>query len=390
MGTQRRSPEPRASRRSKPLLLRFAIGFLIRVSAAYGQLPIICDHEVINNQCVDVVAKPVVQTSAETTRRNDEKDRRHLQTIRASTAILKVATDNASSHSPFVLTVESSERPSPADKVSDDDTSAKAAGAKPSTSQQPSSPPAETLHGSGAAVSAIVPLPLKQDLIRVIAVPDGVPPDSLLCDIGFSFELTCDQFPTRKYTIVAEKLDKNGKCLREVPLHIEGAGVAIDIKIRQLNKAAICEIRPKFSLPTSGTQELTFARESVLQKSLNKSLNSSLAAEQSLPGMRKKLGDLKLQLADAQQATTAIGSSQADTDFIRHNAKVRINLVNRAIAPLAKDVTLAEQIAGNKSALETDIADLDKISQYAKKIAASATISVRFYNGDVTIPATVK
>ncbi len=338
----------------------------------------------------DVVAKPVVQTSAETGRRNDEKDRRHLQTIRASAAILKVAVDNASSHSPFVLTVESSERPSPADKESDGASSAKAAGAKPSTSQQPSSPPAETLHGSGAAVSAIVPLPLKQDLIRVIAVPDGVPPDSLLCDIGFSFELTCDEFPTRKYTIVAEKLNKNGKCLREVPLHIEGAGVAIDIKIRQQNKAAICDIRPKFSLPTSGIQELTFARESVLQKSLNKSLNSSLAAEQSLPGMRKKLGDLKLQLADAQQATTAIGSSQADTDFIRHNAKVRVTLMNRAIAPLAKDVSLAEQIAGNKSALETDIADLNKISQYAKKIAANATISVRFYNGDVTIPATVK
>ena len=390
MGTQRISPEPRASRRSKPFLLRFiAIGVLMRVSAAYGQLPIICDHEIINNRCVDVVAKPVVQTSAETTRRNDEKDRRHLQTIRASTAILKVATDNASSHSPFVLTVESSERPS-ADKVSDDDTSAKAAGAKPSTSQQPSSPPAETLHGSGAAVSAIVPLPLKQDLIRVIAVPDGVPPDSLQCDIGFSFELTCDEFPTRKYTIVAEKLDKNGKCLREVPLHIEGAGVAIDIKIRQQNKAAICDIRPKFSLPTSGTQELTLARESVLRKSLNKSLTRSLAAEQSLPEMRKKLGDLKLQLADAQQATTAIGSTQADTDFIRHNAKVRVTLMNRAIAPLAKDVSLAEQIAGNKSALETDIADLDRISQYAKKIAANATISVRFYNGDVTIPATVK
>ena len=329
----------------------------------------------------------MVQTSTETARRNEEKDRRHLQTIRASTAILKVATDNASSHSPFVLTADPSERPS-ADKVSDGDTSAKAAGAKPSTSQ-PSSPSAETLHDSGAAVSAIVPLPLKQDLIRVIAVPDGVPPDSLLCDIGFSFELTCDQFPTRKYTIVAEKLDKNGKCLREVPLHIEGAGVAIDIKIRQLNKAAICEIRPKFSLPTSGTQELTFARESVLQKSLNKSLNSSLAAEQSLPGMRKKLGDLKLQLADAQQATTAIGSSQADTDFIRHNAKVRVTLVIARL-PARQRRSLAEQIAGNKSALETDIADLDKISQYAKKIAASATISVRFYNGDVTIPATVK
>src|SRR3954469_21717352 len=83
MGTQPLS-EPRASRRSKPFLFRFiAIGVLMRVSAAYDQLSIICDHEIIINECVDAVKKPIVQTSNETSRRELVKDRRYLQTIPA-------------------------------------------------------------------------------------------------------------------------------------------------------------------------------------------------------------------------------------------------------------------------------------------------------------------
>lgn len=233
-------------------------------------------------------------------------------------------------------------------------------------------------------------LTLKQDVIRVIALPEEVPADSLLCDIGFSPELTGHQLPTGTYDMVAERLGKRGEYRQELPLNMNGAGATIEIKIRQQNKAAICEIRPKFSLPMSGIKQLTIASGSILQKSLNRTLNNTLNAEQALPGMRDQLDNLKGQLADAIERTSEPGSNVNDTSSLRIQWRAKAHQLQLAVNKLSKDIPRAEQLVANKSALETDIADLDQISQYAEKIASNASLSVRFYNGDETIPATVK
>ena len=158
----------------------------------------------------------------------------------------------------------------------------------------PLPPPTEPTHDSSTEPSAIVPLTLTEGVIRVIAIPENVPAESLLCDIGFSPELTeRKQLPTGTYDIAAEKLGKQAEYLQELPLHIAGAGAAIEIKIRHQNKAAICEIRPKFSLPFSGIEQFTIARGSALQNSLTRSLNDALAARQALPNMRSNLSNLK-------------------------------------------------------------------------------------------------
>ena len=64
--------------------------------------------------------------------------------------------------------------------------------------------------------------------------------------------------------------------------------------------------------------------------------------------------------------------------------------LSRSIAALNKDIAHSEQLVANESAFRTDLTDLGQISNYAQNIASIAKIYVRFYSGNITIPATVK
>lgn len=240
--------------------------------------------------------------------------------------------------------------------------------------------------------SAIVPLALDKSVIRVVAVPAEVPVGNLLCDIAFTPNLldsvqSDDPF---EYRLVVEKLGNRGKYLHELPLHIKGAGAAIEITVLHQTNAAVCEIRPRFSLPISGIEQLTIARGSIIHNKLTRSLNDAANARQSLDGMRTDLTSLKSQLAAAQRATTAYGSNPAETGVIRHNATMATTRLNRAVSSAEKSVSRAEQLVADEPAMRTELADLNEIADYAKSIASVATIYVRFYSGDITLPATVK
>jgi hypothetical protein len=434
LGTQRLASPPRTKRHSNPFFLPLiVIGGLMGVLAGYGLLAMIRDHgfnlkprvesadakpttqesvAVLNTNPtpspIDHASKPQpydvatsqaeINQSAQPTIDANERvitqptKRRGRPAILASVATLKIATDGSAPHSSLPPPADLAAPPlPPPNEPSHDRSLAASPDAAPSL-PPPSSPTEQTSRNDSkaSAAPAIVSLTLKQDVIRVIALPEDVTADSLLCDIGFSPELTGRQLPTGTYDIVAERLGKRGEYSQELPLNMNGAGAAIEIKIRQQNKAAICENRPKFSLPMSGIKQLTIASGSILQKSLNRTLNNTVIAEQELPGMRSNLDDLKLKLADAVEHTNDTGSNISETGSLRIQWRARVQQLQYAIKKANNNIARDEQLIANKHALETDITDLNQISQYAEKIASNASISVRFYSGDVTIPATVK
>jgi hypothetical protein len=156
------------------------------------------------------------------------------------------------------------------------------------------------------------------------------------------------------------------------------------------SNAAICEIRPQFSLPVNGIEQLTIVRGTSLHKSLTRSLNDAAAARNSLPEMQISFGRLQSDLAQAQRALNSNDSTPATTGAMRNNATIAIAQLNRAIKQLSKDIGRAEGLIADEPAIKIELQDLDQIATYAQSIASVATVYVRFYSGDVTIPATVK
>lgn len=240
--------------------------------------------------------------------------------------------------------------------------------------------------------SAIVPLTFSEAVIRVTATPDNVPVDSVLCDIAFSQDLMqrSSGVVESGYSIVAEKLRHRGKHLQELPLKITGAGAAIELTVIRKNNAAICEIRPKFSLPTSGIEQLTIARGSQVHKKLTRMLDDAAAARESLPRMRDQLSQLQAELTEAQRAATATGSNPAETALIRHNANMAISRLNRVANNLSKSIGRADQLINQEPAMRAELNALNEIAEYSKGIASVATIYIRFYSGDTTIPASIR
>lgn len=236
--------------------------------------------------------------------------------------------------------------------------------------------------------SAIVPLTLEKAVVRVVAKPDGIPPDSVLCDVGFSPELLLnyDGISTG-YRIVAEKLRHRNKHLQELPLKILGAGAAIELTVLHMNNSVVCEIRPQFSLPYSGIEQLTISRGNTLNRKLNKLLDNAVAAGQALPGMRSQLVTLQSQLATAQRAVTSEGRTPAETAAGRTAANIAAMKLSRDVAALTKRISQAEQLQSQELTTREELSDLKEIAEYARKIASVATIYVRFYSGENTIPA---
>ena len=140
----------------------------------------------------------------------------------------------------------------------------------------------------------------------------------------------------------------------------------------------------------TGVKQLTLASGSILKKGLNKTLDNTINAQQELPGLRVHLADLKAQLATAiNNANGAAGNNINQTGSMRIQWRTEAHRLQLAVIKCGKDIDHDEDLVANKSAVQTDIADLDQISQFVGRIA-NASLSVRFYNGEITIPATVQ
>jgi hypothetical protein len=238
--------------------------------------------------------------------------------------------------------------------------------------------------------SAIATLTLNDPVIKVIAAaPNSTVVSNVLCDVGFSPNLL-GGFAGKDYQIVAAHLGNHSTYVQELPLHINGAGAAVEIKVAHQLKSAICELRPQFSLPGVRIQPMTNNRATTVHKNLSRALDEAAHARENMGAMTARLSDLQSQIATAQANLTATGANPADTGLIRHNARMALPGLNRSLSNQKKAVAAAKDVIAAESGNRTDLNDLEQIGEYAQQIASVATIYVRFYVGDTTIPATVR
>lgn len=238
--------------------------------------------------------------------------------------------------------------------------------------------------------SAIASLTLNDAAIKVIATPEDTTVGNVLCDVGFSPNLLDANPGQKQYVIVASHLTNHSSYIQELPLHINGAGAAIEIRVTHQSRSAICELRPQFSLPGVGIQPMTINRATTIRKKLSRALDDAAQAKENMSAMTARLGGLQTQVATAQANLTATGTNPADTGLIRHNATMALPGLNRSLASQKKALAAAQDVIAAEAANQVDLTDLEQIGEYAQQIASVATIYVRFYVGDTTIPATVK
>jgi hypothetical protein len=236
--------------------------------------------------------------------------------------------------------------------------------------------------------SAIVTLTLQKPVIRVIAETDK--PSDVVCDVGFSHNLLHRGDGRDGYELVCQNLGHHAKETIELGAGIQGAGAAVEITFIRQNSAIVCELRPLFSLPSGDIQPLTISRGTIINNKLSKSSAGAKAARDSLPTMRSNLSQLQANLQSAQQAMNANGNTPAETGAGRTAAMIRATNLDRQATALRKNITAAEQLSAEESAINKDLQSLNEIAEYAKGIASISTISVRFHRGGITIPGNAK
>lgn len=232
-------------------------------------------------------------------------------------------------------------------------------------------------------------LALDDALISVIATPDGIPVDELLCDVAFSNNLFDRYGDQTLRTLFIERQGDRAKKLHELPLTIDGAGAAIEIRVKHNNKTAVCEIRPQFSLPVNGIEPLTTERGTSIHNKLTKMQVDIDAYKQQLPELKKAKQELESELSKAQSAASG-PANNAQQLALRNAARAAVRQLN---ALLGKNVTAtnrAQALVDDEKAIAAELKCLDEVSVYAKEIANHGFVYVRFYKGDVTVPAVVK
>jgi hypothetical protein len=235
--------------------------------------------------------------------------------------------------------------------------------------------------------SAIITLSLDKSVIRAVAEVESN--QTVLCDVSFSRNLV-DRSSLAGYSVVAEKLASHRKETIELPANIKGAGAAIEITVLRRNNLAICELRPLLSLPSGSIQPLTVTRGTKLYNDLSKSSAAYKSASRSLPNMQSSLVTLQASLQSAQRAKSGTGNTPAETGNGQITAVRASFSLSNQIRALQKQIANAQKLIDQGPDVNRDLDAMDLIGKYAKEIAAVSTVSVRFYSGDVTIPATVK
>lgn len=237
--------------------------------------------------------------------------------------------------------------------------------------------------------SAVVTLSLDDALISVIATPDGIPVDELLCDVAFSNNLFDRYGDQTLRTLFVERQGDRAKKLHELPLTIDGAGAAIEIRVKHNSKTAVCEIRSQFSLPVNGIEPLTTDRGTTIHNKLTKMQVDIAAYKQQLPELKKAKQEIESALSSAQRIANG-PASNAQQMAVKNAAIGEVRRLNALLGKNVAATNRAQALVDDEGAIAAELKCLDEISVYAKEIANHGFVYVRFYKGDVTVPAVVK
>jgi hypothetical protein len=257
-------------------------------------------------------------------------------------------------------------------------------------------PKVEEKHEEPAAVkapdpSAVINLDLEKPVTRAIA--EHVIPADVLCDISFSPMMVKDasQANPTQHILVEHRLSNRDHKIHELPLELDGAGAAIDITMVYRSDSAVCEIRPKFSLPANGIEELTIDRQDALSRKLQKYLDDAKDYKKQLPGMNSEITTVKSNLAQARSGLNAVGSNMVETGRIRHSAAIAANKLARQLDGLERDKAKADTLIEQLPDIRKEMDLLKKITYYSRTMPGNAFVTIRFYGADgATIPAIVK
>lgn len=232
--------------------------------------------------------------------------------------------------------------------------------------------------------SAQIVLNFDKPIIRVIATTEL---KDVLCDIAVNGQLIKNVTmadPEKLHILFTLKL--RDKKIHELPLQIDGAGAALEFSIVPRSKAIICEIRPQLSLPANGVEELTVANGTKLHNKLTAYLANIETFTVEKPVIKKELAQRRSEVTNAQSALRSGNLNPTGVNA----ANGFITKANRAIGILQKRLDDGDALTNDKSAIESELAKLNQIEQYAKSIAGVAQVYVRFHKDGATLAAEVR
>lgn len=261
---------------------------------------------------------------------------------------------------------------------------------EPREEKRPIESPAESL----PPPSVLITLALDDANLNAIATPEGIAPTELLCDVAFSPDLMKDlsdsDSGSAKLQIVGKGLKPRDSRMYELPLNLKEGGAAIEISITTHVTTAVCQIRPQFSLPSSGVQPLTIKRGSDLKAKFAKLAKMAADSNTELPGLRQHLEALKRDLSTAEANMARRGPHTAIEGARQNQASVAAGKLRSAISAAENRIAKEEALQRDAQAINQDAVCLAEVERYARRILSKAQIYVRFYQGNITVPAVVK
>jgi hypothetical protein len=240
--------------------------------------------------------------------------------------------------------------------------------------------------------SIVVPLTLDDPTIVVLATPAGGEVKDLQCDIGLSQNLLrrSGGGDHTVHEIVVEGLGNRGKHTAEFAAGVEGCQVGLEISVIHRSSAAVCNIRPRFSLPSGDVQPLTIRDFANYRKRLATMLSKVEGAKSSVSRLRATRDRQSQRASNARSGMSPSGGNPAADSIARSAARSQVLMAEAAVERAEKRIADAQDWISNESAIQREASALKSISEYANSVAANGSIYIRFHVGEMTVPATVK
>lgn len=382
-------------RRTNVLLLPgLAFGGAMGLLAGYGALRLALDYKIISpeTKVIEVEAAPVSPA------RPPSSPKR--VTSSASDALATMHPDDRDVQRPTVTRPrrqvvdmprgESQDVAEPIPQMAAARSEAELSRVEPREEASPVENPAEAL----PPPSVLITLALDDANLNAIATPEGIAPNELLCDVAFSPELMEDwsgsEADREKLQVVGKGLKPRDSRMYELPLRVKDGSAAIEISIATHATTAVCQIRPQFSLRSSGVQPLTIKRGSDLKAKFAKLAKMAEDSNAELPGLRQHLEGLKRDLSTAEANRSRRGPHTAMEGARQNQASVAAGKLRSAVSATENRIAKQEALQRDAQAVNQDAACLAEVERYARRILNKAQIYVRFYHGTVTVPAVVK
>jgi hypothetical protein len=192
------------------------------------------------------------------------------------------------------------------------------------------------------------------------------------------------------HEIVVERLGNRGKHTAEFAAAVAGCQVGLDISIIHRSSAAVCDIRPRFSLPSGDVQPLTIRDLDKHRKLLATLLSKVEGAKSSMSRLEATRNRQLQRASNARGGTSASGGNPAAAANARAAARSQVIMAEAAVERADKKIADARDWISKESAIHSEQKVLESISEYAKRVASDGSIYIRFYAGEITVPASVK